>query len=117
MNTTKKSTDELHFGAFSDHDAQVDVNKRKIPERISLTSLSHQAYSAPVKKRTYTAAEVRKLMRERQGTMLDAHFAAAIGVSKSYLCDVYKGRKTPGDSILTYLGLIKRETAPFYEAV
>lgn len=33
---TKKSTDELHFGAFSNRDAQVDVNKPK-----KVTSAGH----------------------------------------------------------------------------
>lgn len=40
---TKKSTDELHFGAFSDHDAQVDVNKRKKNSSVSYFLLDNKS--------------------------------------------------------------------------
>lgn len=112
---TKKSTDELHFGAFSDHDSQVDVNKRKIPQRINLTGLATQGYSAPVKKKNYTAAEVIEILKKKQGSKRDFEFAAELGITQPYLCDLYKGRRFPGDKILSYLGMVKRQPDPFYE--
>lgn len=114
---TKKSTDELHFGAFSDHDAQVDVNKRKIPQRICLTNSAEQAYSHPVRKKTLTAAEVIDLLKQKQGTRPDSQFAVELGISKAYLCDLYKGRRTPGEKILERIGLVKRPIPAVYDVV
>lgn len=117
MTTTKKSTDELRFGAFRDEGAQVDVNKKKNPARICLTSLAEQAYSHPVRKKTLTAAEVIDILKQKQGTRSDSQFAVELGISKAYLCDLYKGRRTPGEKILERIGLVKRSIPAVYDVV
>lgn len=38
-------------------------------------------------------------LKEQQGDQNDKQFASSLGVSPQYLCDVYKGRRVPGDSI------------------
>lgn len=43
-------------------------------------------------------------MKERQGELTDRDYAQSIGVSPQYLCDVYNGRRVPGDSITSALG-------------
>lgn len=80
----------------------------------SLTGFAEQAYSAPVAKRL-TADDVIRMMRAKQGKRSDSEFASALGISKAYLCDLYKGRRTPGETILSQLGLVKRQPEPFYE--
>ena len=105
---------EPKFGAFREPvEDETDTGKKKSARKV-LTSFAEQAYSAPVAKRL-TADDVIKIMRQRQGKRSDSEFASALGISKAYLCDLYKGRRTPGETILSQLGLVKRQPEPFYE--
>lgn len=40
-----------------------------------------------------------KFLKEKQGEQSDRKFAKQLGVSASYLSDVYNGRTVPGESI------------------
>lgn len=102
---TKKSTDELRFGAFSDHDAQVDVNKRKNVERISLTSYTDGAITHNVKRKPIGREAVIKMLRDRQGKLSINKFAASLGISQPHLSDIYNGKRDPGPKVLSRLGL------------
>lgn len=104
MNTTKKSTDELHFGAFSDHDAQVDVNKPKKVERISLQSSADRRKTLDVK-RTLTADDVLEMMRKQMGDRTQTAYANELGITPQYLCDILQRRRDPGPKVLSRLGL------------
>lgn len=43
--------------------------------------------------------EFLEFLKKKQGDQTDKQFASSLGVSPQYLCDVYNGRRTPGDSI------------------
>lgn len=44
-----------------------------------------------------------KFLKQKQGPQSDRKFAQQLGVSPSYLSDVYNGRTVPGESITTAL--------------
>lgn len=46
-------------------------------------------------------------MKQQQGSQTDAQFAEAIGVSPQYLCDVYYGRRIPGQAVADAFGATK----------
>ena len=106
---------EPKFGAFREPlENEPDTGQKKTC-RNSLTGLASAGYSLPVKKRVYTASEVIELLKKKQGSKRDFEFAAELGITQPYLCDLYKGRRTTGDKILSHLGLVKRQPEPFYE--
>ena len=45
------------------------------------------------------------LLKRRLGSQSQAEFSRAHGISRGYLNDVLRGRKPPGDMILTLLGV------------
>ena len=53
---------------------------------------------------------VRITLKERQGSLSQKEFAVQIGVSASYLSDLYNSRRTPGPKILKFLGIRKMDT-------
>jgi transcriptional regulator with XRE-family HTH domain len=56
-----------------------------------------------------TPDEFIAFLRKKQGSMTQQDFAQAIGVSQSYLSDIYQGRRSlQNDEILAKLG-VKRE--------
>lgn len=57
--------------------------------------------------KAYTQDEVIEMIRKRIGNKTQREFALEIGVSQQYLNDILQGRRTPGPSILGYLGLEK----------
>ena len=48
------------------------------------------------------------LMRQKQGDLTGTEFAKKLGISGSFLTEIYKGRRDPGEAILSQLGLSKR---------
>jgi transcriptional regulator with XRE-family HTH domain len=50
-------------------------------------------------------AEVVELLKKQQGKRRQKEFAAYLGISPAYLCDVYQGRRDPGPAILDHLNL------------
>lgn len=54
----------------------------------------------------YTLDDVVGMLRIRQGERSNSALANEIGVHKSYIGDIYKGRKAPGPTILKYLGIV-----------
>ena len=51
-----------------------------------------------------TVQELLELMKKIQGEKTNTQFAADLGISKQYLCDMYNGRKVPSDNVSTALG-------------
>ena len=60
---------------------------------------------------TYSNDDVIAMLKKEQDGSMRA-LAREIGVSVAYLSDVYKKRRTPGPTILTYLGLEKTPQTP-----
>lgn len=58
-------------------------------------------------KKQMSRDDVVKLMRKVQGDRTQRDFAVELGISQQYLCDIYKGAKDPGDTVLTALGLVR----------
>lgn len=56
-----------------------------------------------------TSDQVRALLKKRQGKMTQQQLADHIGVSTSYISDIYAGKRNPAGKVLVFLGL-KRET-------
>ncbi len=48
--------------------------------------------------------ELLGLMKKIQGEKTNTQFAADLGISKQYLCDMYNGRKTPSDNVSAFFG-------------
>jgi len=44
-------------------------------------------------------------LRKRQGKRAQQDLAAELGISPSYLSDIYKGKREPGEQVLSKLGL------------
>jgi transcriptional regulator with XRE-family HTH domain len=57
-------------------------------------------------KKTFNRDQVIGLLRERQGGRLASDLAREIGVTKSYISDLFADRRNPGPKILHYLGLV-----------
>jgi transcriptional regulator with XRE-family HTH domain len=53
-------------------------------------------------------AQVIALMRKQQGERLAKDYAEELGISASYLSDIYKGKREPGATVLERLGLKKK---------
>ncbi|HZE27821.1 MAG TPA: hypothetical protein VE083_10555 [Terriglobales bacterium] len=51
-----------------------------------------------------TVEELLGLMKKIQGEKTDTQFAADLGISKQYLCDIYNGRKVPSDTVSATFG-------------
>jgi hypothetical protein len=60
-----------------------------------------------------TLDDVLALMKTRQGKRLNKNFAKTLGISASYLSDIYGKKRDPGDSVLRAMGIERRV---FYEA-
>jgi len=59
-------------------------------------------------KRVFSRDELIALMKKQQGERSSKEFAAELGVSGSFLCDIYKGKRDPGPQILKSLGLTRK---------
>lgn len=51
-----------------------------------------------------------QFLRDKQGNRPDAQYAAALGVSRQHLCDIYNNRRIPGESITTGLAAMNVNT-------
>ena len=51
-----------------------------------------------------TVDELLDLMKRIQGEKTNTQFAADLGISKQYLCDIYNRRKVPSDTVSASLG-------------
>jgi transcriptional regulator with XRE-family HTH domain len=58
--------------------------------------------------RTMDVDEFIAFMRKQQGEQTDKQFAESIGVTPQYICDIYNGRRVPGDSITRALGATRK---------
>ena len=54
--------------------------------------------------------QVLAIMRTAQGELSDKDFAAELGISPAYLCDIYNGHRQPGSKVLMALGLERHIT-------
>jgi hypothetical protein len=55
-----------------------------------------------------TVEELLGLMKKIQGEKTNTQFAADLGISKQYLCDMYNGRKIPSDNVSAALGFTSK---------
>ena len=55
--------------------------------------------------KTYSHKEILDLLKRKQGDRNCAQFAREVGITKSYMGDILKGKRTPGPKVLRYLGL------------
>lgn len=55
----------------------------------------------------YTREDVNKMLKQRQGTKLNAEFAGQIGISPQLLSCIYLGTRTPNGKVLKFLKLKK----------
>ena len=63
-----------------------------------------------------TTEQVVEMMKRKQGKRSLRSFAKELGVSAPFLCDIYKGRRRPGEKILVHLGLeVTRSVEVEYE--
>ena len=51
-----------------------------------------------------TVEELLNFMKKIQGEKTHTQFAADLGISKQYLCDMYNGRKIPSETVSATLG-------------
>lgn len=52
-------------------------------------------------------ADLISLLKKKQGERTASEFAREIGISPSYLSDIYLGRRAPGPSVLEFMGVEK----------
>jgi hypothetical protein len=79
---------------------------------ITQTPNSKDLTSTPIQRTVYavmaykalTVDELLGLMKRIQGEKTNTQFAADLGISKQYLCDIYNGRKVPSDTVSASLG-------------
>ena len=64
--------------------------------------------------RTYTEAEVVEMLKAEQGERSLREFAEALGISPSYLSDIYLGKRAPGPAVLDQMELEKVEPETKY---
>ena len=77
---------------------------------------SHSLTFNLVMKKQLTKAEVVALLKEKQGDRSSASLAAEIGISRSYLSEIFKGTRLPGPVVLDFLQL-EAETITIYRKV
>ena len=81
----------------------------KMKERLPLDSVTAvDARLYPMKRRQYTADEVVNILRKRQGERTQREFAAELGITQQYLCDLYARHRDPGDTVIDKLGMTRR---------
>jgi len=98
-----------------------DENKGKINFSGVLTPFASSAYTLAVSKtsspkKALTVDEVIAMLRKGQGALSLRRYADELGITPGYLSDLYKGNRTPGQTILSQLGLAKK-TVTLYEKV
>ena len=72
-----------------------------------LTPFANTAYTLPVKRKTLQTKDVVEMLRKRQGDRSLRRYAADLGISPSYLSEIYRGTRRPGEVVLQNLGLSK----------
>jgi transcriptional regulator with XRE-family HTH domain len=63
--------------------------------------------AAARKAKTLTEDEVRELIRNGQGKQSMRDYAESLGISVSYLSDIYSQKRNPGEKILDKFGITK----------
>lgn len=81
-----------------------------------LTPFAEGAYTLEVTKKALTVEEVIAMLKKEQGARSLREYAGVLGITPGYLSDLYKGNRTPGQTILSRFGLAKK-TVTLYEKV
>jgi transcriptional regulator with XRE-family HTH domain len=55
-----------------------------------------------------TRDQVVEILKKRQGELSQTKFAQSLGISQGHLNQIYTGRKEPGLSVLSKLGLARK---------
>jgi hypothetical protein len=64
-----------------------------------------------------TVDDLLGLMKKIQGEKTNTQFAADLGISKQYLCDIYNGRKVPSDTVSASLGYTQKVETRYVPSV
>lgn len=81
----------------------------KISPRKYLDSQSaDSAEYVGMRAKQYTVEQVLEMLRKRQAGRTQREFAAELGITAQYLCDLYLRRRDPGEKVLENLGIIRR---------
>jgi hypothetical protein len=64
-----------------------------------------------------TVEQLLDLMKQIQGDKTNTQFAADLGISKQYLCDIYNGRKVPSETVSGALGFTARVETRYVRSV
>jgi hypothetical protein len=64
-----------------------------------------------------TVEELLELMKKIQGEKTNTEFAADLGISKQYLCDIYNGRKVPSETVSASLGFTQKVETRYVPSV
>lgn len=78
--------------------------KIKLPAPIDILAKKSKLESVKLLRREQLVA----LMKQKQGDLTGTAFAEKLGISGSFLTEIYKGRRDPGEKVLSQLGLSKR---------
>lgn len=73
-----------------------------------IDTISEASVSSECMAKVMKHADVIALLRRLQGERNSKQFAQELGISASYLSDIYLGKRSPGKKILSVLGLKRR---------
>lgn len=73
-----------------------------------LTLQASKRTTLDMAKRFLTADEVVDLMTKQRGERTLREYAAELGVTNQFLCDIFMRRRNPGEKVLAKLGLTQR---------
>lgn len=79
----------------------------KKPQNI-LTLPAYKRTTLGMAKRFLTVDEVVALMEKQRGDKTLREYAAELGVTNQFLCDIFKRRRNPGETVLAKMGLTQR---------
>lgn len=85
--------------------SQVAEIKRKIP--LDSQPADNAEYQS-MKGKFLTVEQVLEMLRKRQGDRTQREFAAELGITGQYLCDLYLRRRDPGEAVLKNFGIVRR---------
>jgi transcriptional regulator with XRE-family HTH domain len=55
--------------------------------------------------KTITLSQVLDLLKKKQGDRPASDLAEELGIGRSYLSEIYSGKREPGETVLSALGL------------
>lgn len=87
--------------------AKLQVTESKRNSMLDSQSADIAQYQS-MKGKFLTVEQVLEILRKRQGERTQREFAAELGITGQYLCDLYLRRRDPGEKVLENLGIVRR---------